>query len=421
MLRRKRKGRKIYTYRVVNRQVFSRYRRVFSALSTVLTIVGLCLLVIVGYSVIGPLATRLRQEAAKPTQTPNPYVSSTATPATTFAANSESQTTTTTVVHAMDSESVTVVKWPEIADVTDLQQLDSLAAQVSAEGYRAILLPLRLSGGGLTYRSGVSEAGECGAMGETGTLPLLAEYRNIAERYQLESMAIFETTDDALYPLYKPEAGLLLEDMPLDTESELAQQDSLWLTAVQEESGRPWLAPESEAAQQYLQSLIQEIDAAGFTRIVCTNPKYPSFAAADLEAIGTSVADVETRSANLVSMLDALGDVSAHTAYRFDLYAALSKEVPFLQGEQRPKMPYACVEIDLRKFKGAFYYDNVRYDPSKLSFADSVKLVLDVAERMTGESNLIPCWISDGMTDVQLETALDTTAAEGYLTMIVKS
>ena len=74
----RRKGRKIYTYRVKNRRMFSKYHPMRSALGVTVLVFLVALFGVVGYSILGPLMTRLPKEKENPTRTPDPYVFTTA-------------------------------------------------------------------------------------------------------------------------------------------------------------------------------------------------------------------------------------------------------------------------------------------------------------------------------------------------------
>ena len=72
-MKRKMKGRKIYTYRARNRRVFSDYHPLRSAIGTVLTLILVVVIGFVGYNVVGPIVTRLQMEKLNPTATADPY------------------------------------------------------------------------------------------------------------------------------------------------------------------------------------------------------------------------------------------------------------------------------------------------------------------------------------------------------------
>ncbi len=410
----KKKGRRIFTYRVKNRRVFSRYHPLRSALGMTLMIAVLIVLVIVGYSVIGPLVTRMRQEAQTPTQTPDPYVPGTTTAATAASGmttslseqnGTDTTTTTTTAATPPSMEEGYLALYLDEAAVASYEALEQAVSDAKAEGYTAVVLPLKQSGGKLYYASALESAQQCGAVVSEQSAKQIAAM--ITEQ-GMHPIAHMVTIADSCYPLISFEAGYVIE--------ETGQR---WLDKAEADGGKPWMSPFAEESRAYLSAIAAELAEAGFVQVLCAETAYPDFYASDLDYIGSLVSDRQSRKEGLISVLNALGDASETCAYEFDLYEALNDEEEALDRELLT-IDAACVVIRYSYFASPFYVDNDRYDPSRLSLQDKTKLLMEIAEELTGDMTVYPCIRRTGLSEQELSQVVDTLHTLGYARVIVQ-
>lgn len=405
----RRKGRKIYTYRVKNRRVFSQYHPMRTALTTVLAVIVLLFLGLVGYNVVGPLASRLKKEAKHPTTTPNPYIYAEATM--TALETTTVQTTTTVLTTTEEylepiNEPLQLSLYLNPNALSDLDKLRTVVSEAAANGYGSVVVPLKLGGGALQYNSTVPEAKQSGASADT--LPTLSEIASTISACGVFPVARIETTADSLLPIVKAEAGY-----------RTTAEDKLWLDDAEGSGGKPWISPFSDVSRSYLQQIAAEISNAGFQRIICGGVAYPNFYAADLEALGPMLSDEASRRSGLVGMLNAIGDTVPSAVYECDLSLAIDNQEEGLAPDQL-SIGTACVMIDFHKFDGTFFYAAERYDVSKLAYEDKTLILMQIAEEITGAMNVLPCIRSDNLTEQQLQSVIDTMYEIGYSRILIQ-
>lgn len=401
----RKKGRKIYTYRVKTRRVFSRYSPLRSVAGVTFSLALLIFLGIVGYSVIGPLVIRVEQEKQQPTTVPDPFtaqstVTTTATTTDTTAAITVGETTTTTTTATtLPIPDTMLVRCFAEEDMISAEALNAALSKASAEGYHAVVMPLKQYGGTLYYASQVEGAAESGAVVSEWSAETLV---SMATTQGLIPMAQMVTIADYCYPTYSFESGYFFEDT-----------DDRWLDDKESEGGKPWMNPRAEASKDYLCAIANELSAAGFVQVLCADTKYPDFYASDLSYIGKDVSDSERRADGLAGVLNALDSAEASCLYRFDLYDALNKDEEAMRSEELA-VTQAVVTFDYRYFTTPFYLGNERYDPSALSVAEKTTLLLQVAEALAGEMAIYPCIDADSLEAEELQTALDVAKIAGY-------
>lgn len=405
-MRTRRRGRKIYTYRVKNRRVFSRYHPMRSAIGTAAMVVLLLFLGLVGYNIIGPLTARLRQEASTPTTTPDPYDPSDYTvPATTTTVTTTITTSTTPMVTETTEPPVVVplqrAQYLNPNAVSDLTRLQSAVTAAAEAGCTAVVVPLRLSGGALQYQSAVPQALLCAAT--SNELPALSEITSTIAGSGCIPIARIETLSDNLLPIVDAETGF----------SNLAT-GGLWLDDVLESGGKPWLSPFSAGACDYLSALVTEIAQAGFQYVICGGVSYPNFYDSDLAVLDPQLSDAARRQAGLIACLNTLSEAGgAVTAFEFDLSEALAGTVEAL-APQELSLRTAVVILDFHAFESAFFYGGERYDVSKLADRDKTLLLLQIAQELVGNMKLIPCIRSDNLDDTQLQSVISAVEEAGY-------
>ncbi len=402
----RKKGRKIYTYRVKSRRVFSRYSPLRSALAGVLSVVILAVLGVVGYSVIGPIVIRTEQEKQNPTTVPEPFVemsstTTTTTTATTLITPQETTTTTTTTPAAVENPLVL-----QLADevMHSPETLTQALADAKNAGYDGVVMPMKQYGGLLYYASMIEGTDYCKAVQSELTAE---EIVTMAEDAGLIPMAEIVTIADYTYPLYSFESGYFFEN-----------SDDRWLDDKESEGGKPWLSPFAQASRDYLCAVAGELYSAGFARVLCADTEYPDFYESDLKYIGKDVSDPERRADGLAGVLNDLDACASGCAYAFDLYTALNKDEEAIRSDALA-IKNAVITFDYHMFSTPFYLGNDKYDPRGLSVAEHTTLLLKVADAIAEDMEYLPCVSTHGLSDAEVIEAVEAFRAAGFDTVFV--
>lgn len=405
----RKKGRKIYTYRVKNRRVFSWYSPLRSAVGGVLSVAVLAVLGVVGYSVIGPIVTRMEQEQQQPTTVPEPFVAASTTAASTAA------TTTTASTTATESTTTTTTSIPEVPDTLFVLQLADAAVHTPEAlaqalndaknaGYNAVVMPLKQYGGLLYYASEIEGTDVCKAVQSTCTAEELVA---MAEDAGLVPMAEISTIADCTYPLYSFASGYFFSN-----------GTDRWLDDKESEGGKPWLSPFAQEGRAYLCAVAEELYQAGFAKVLCADTEYPDFYASDLQYIGKDVSEPKRRADGLAGVLNALDAADAACAYSFDLYAALNRDEEAVRSDTLA-VKNAVITFDYYLFATPFYLGNDRFDPRGMTIAEKTTLLLQVADAMAGDMEYLPCVSRRSLNDDELTEAVETFRAAGFSTVFV--
>ena len=401
--RHRKKGRKIYTYRAKNRRMFHHSHPVRTAAGILVTMLIAAVLGIVGYSVIGPLTARLSAEKEHPTQTDEPYFTDSAdsqvsgtdlTAETTSLAvqssTTSSMTTEETETTAEITETTTlpmkpVQKYP--ADMTvsrflteqtvsEQKLLQSAAEMYAEKGYSELLLPLKLSGGKLMYRSDVKAAVKSGASAES---PDLSEIVNTVRSCGLQCAASIDLLDDQTYPSYYAEGAYQITD-----------NRGRWLDRAESDGGKPWISPFTNAARKYLADIAKELADGGCQSVICSGLVFPKFRKSDVELVGKKVTDAEKQKSALTETLNQISQAVPSAAVSLSLADAVYNQIPVsLDDSLQNQTVFFIIEPDA--FRSSFNIDGKQYRPSGLSQTDKLHLLLDAAANIADGREVIPC------------------------------
>lgn len=162
------------------------------------------------------------------------------------------------------------------SDLTDKTRLQTALQNINANvGYEYVSVPLKVSGGALTYASTVTEAQLCGA--------------------SQSALTLVDITSAIRTAGYKPaaEISLLRDNIAPQTYPDMAytttDDGSRWIDNTIDNGGKPWLSPFCERSVKYLTDIANEIAAADFDKAICTDVVFPPFRESDLTYLGDDV------------------------------------------------------------------------------------------------------------------------------------
>lgn len=416
-MKRKMKGRKLFTYRARNRRVFSDYHPLRSAIGTVVTLILVAVIGFVGYNVVGPIVTRVRQEELNPTATADPYYTENSAVVTAASPETSATTVSLTTTQTERSEETTVTtttdgfpaRFPEDMDVAylaaeesmkNLDSVEAAAKECRDKGYRSMILPLKLSSGMLQYASGVDKAKACGASNEE--MLTLREIVNAAKRYQVSCIGQIYTLEDHTFPNYFMEGSYVFTD-----------GTTRWLDDNPDEGGKPWLNPFDASSSDYLAGIAAEIQKSGFTQIICKGTVFPDFFHSDAELLGNQIEDAEKRKEALASVLNRIAEVAPTAGLYVDLYE-------LSQGGEEAFQPAVLnmtpiyMTIDPCQFSEAFTVGEQRFDPATLAFGDKIELLAEAARTVCGSHEVIPILQTADLTEGEIDTAVGVLGENGF-------
>lgn len=233
--------------------------------SLVVTIVLACVLGVVGYGVGVPIVNYFNEKKA---QTDNNSSSpADSTPSSSESGNSTdatSENSTSTSGETSEPEPVVEETRMYVLPITataSTEALNSALAVAKEAGYNCAAVTLKDDTGILHYKSEIPRIKNEVQINK-GTLSA-QQICDIIKKAGLTPAARINTLKDHITPnvfgSYTLESGVL------------------WLDNAANAGGKLWLSPFEESTVSYIGELTEELSAAGFKNIVCTNIRYPSF------------------------------------------------------------------------------------------------------------------------------------------------
>ncbi len=275
----------------------------------------------------------------------------------------------------------------------DISSADSLRNRLSSIGnYKSVVLPLKVAGGKICYDSSVDTAHYSGAVVSDTDIETIV---SVCTEKGIAPIAEISTIADNIYPVTYKKSAYQFEDGVTGE----------WLDNKPENGGKPWLSPFADQAKSYLSEIVSEISEAGIKKIICTDTAFPPFREKDLGYIGDIVKS-ENRYKGLTDLINLLDKKAAEYNGKVMLYVTaedvLDSAAEVFRPEEFGTMP-AVIAFNPNDFSGQ-------------SAADIMKKVSAKSDSM----KLVPCIISDGISENEIESAVSSLEKAGYDYYIVK-
>ncbi len=250
-------------YRKIKRRKihYRRSRKKFSVLKTVLFIVLIAVLVFLAYSVAGPIKQLLTGELASS----EPSASGSQSSASAVVSDVTSTTPSTPEVTETSTKAITLSQ--EV--LLDSTRLSAFLEEAKAEGYTAVVAPLKDADGMLFYQSAVVEP-KAIASNAVNAEALAKQISGAG----LTPLASVHTFQDKTAPNKVKDNTFMIKDSTYT-----------WFDKSASAGGKPWLNPYKSAARSYNTAIVEELTKAGFREIILKSVQFPevySMSKADL-------------------------------------------------------------------------------------------------------------------------------------------
>lgn len=162
---------------------------------------------------------------------------------------------------AVEQESVSGWAVVSMTAVATPEKAAETAAQLAEKGIKAALITLKDETGAVYYRSGV-------ALAQSAVADTAFDGAAVAKAFAdagVTPIAGLWAFRDAMAPYADRTAAVKYQDT-----------DYNWLDNSKELGGKPWLNPNSPAAQSYIKDLIQEVGGMGYQKTVVFGLQFPT-------------------------------------------------------------------------------------------------------------------------------------------------
>ena len=396
----KNKGRKIYKTKEKNYYGKSPVGKAFSIGLTVLLIGGIFF---IGFSVAGPLINYYSKKTGDTVTTTAPVFEEEIVTDENGNAVIPEETTVTSpfVVERFKAFALTT------SDLTDSSTLKSALKRVPADGkIEYIEVPLKESGGNIYYATNNYYATSSGIVCSALSAKDIASMITSAG---YKPVALVSTFNDNTVPMY-------FQDMSYLTYAD----GTLWIDNSAEAGGKPWMNPYSESAVNYNADIVDEITAAGFDKVVCSDFVFPDFRQSDIEYLGDRYVRSDRYMA-LTSAANLMYDKAMKNGSRMFLEV---NAADLLRGKNDIVQPMllkvntVILNIDLDAISYGVYTSDTVYEFNGTP-AENVKKMLDLVGEELDEFNVV-VRVSGSAAGVQeLLDAKDEIVECGYDSYVI--
>lgn len=259
--------------------------------------------------------------------------------------------------------------------VSDISSVSTLVDKLnSIDGYSAVVIPLKTTGGRVNYASSVSGASLSGAVSSDVSIDDIV--RVINEK-GMTPIAQISTIADNIYPETYKKSAYQFDDGVTGE----------WLDNKADAGGKPWLSPFSDETISYLSDIVDEVTCAGIKNIICTDLYFPPFRDKDLGYIG-DIVNPETRYKGLTNLVNTLDQTAASNGGKVMLSVSaadiINSSAEVFKPEELGDMT-AVVTIDLNNFSG-----------------ESVSSIISSVRNKSGNMGIVPCLVSESASDDDL-------------------
>jgi hypothetical protein len=391
-------GRKVFRTKAGRRK-----QNTAKAFQILVILLLLAALVYLGYILAGPLFKFLNRDNDIKPQGWTPPVSSESTAPVTKIQDNIGSETGGTVFEPPINKSVTGFSLP-VSALASKTALADAVADAKANGYTAVVIPLKLPGGALTYKTEAEMAVSAGIVTGTLTASDIAGTIVAAEMTPICSINLLE--DNTNFTNYR---GVY----------KFESDNSRWLDNSPANGGKPWISPFDTDAQDYLKTIAAEAASAGFTDVIFDGLVFPPFRNSDLNYVGSKVLS-PTRYEALLSVWDIVSEAVSENGGKpvlmmsADAVAQGTAEVlhPDRLGETA-----AVIKIDVATFPTTIVVNGTETVLTDMDINTRVRFILDICRDKTGSMPVYP-YIT-GLTQSDISTAVDTVVDMGYSSYFV--
>lgn len=274
-----------------------------------------------------------------------------------------------------------------------------------SDGYTTVILPMKLQGGMLNYRSTVEMAVNAEVSAENGMTA--SEIAAITKAGGIKAIAKISVLNDNIVPKKYKSTGYTFENGATQ-----------WLDNRVDNGGKPWLSPFSENGLGYISGIAKEIDSAGFDGILCVDISFPAFRKNDLNYIGESVKSPDRYKA-LMGVVKLFTDGNTPVLIETSDMELLNGTEEALRPEELSGVT-AVIYCKPYDWNTIAELDGAEISMADLSFSEKTAHIFNELKNKTGNMNVTPCIDSEGLTEGELNEILTTLNGMGYKSVMIK-
>ncbi len=327
------------------------------------------------------------------------------------------QTETETTTEAVTEETVphvsSVLKTEGAAfmispeSMADKESIGSALDELKAEGYTAVIFPMKTEGGIFRYDTKIPFVDTA----IDGDDPVVSELSAEQVLYEAESRGLMAVgyisvlTDNNRYGDYRDGSYRSLDD-------------STWLDASPDNGGKPWISPFDPVAQEYLCDIVTELGDAGFTEIICDDFIFPDFRSSDIELLGEQVSERGDRYLALTKLAQMMTEAGKQSGADVMIRVTANSIIKGYSEVFVPEELAGChVLVDYSEYNMASVIrsDGSEQDIESMEQYDKVTAVFDHIIGRSNNVEISPMFNRKSMTPDEYYHSIDAVTAMGYI------
>ena len=393
------KGRKIYKTKEKKYNGKNPAGKIFSVVLSILLIGGIGFL---GYSVAEPIVNYTKKKGDGASEPPTSAIVTT---------ENADEPTTDEAVEVVTNKSTEEYRAAALteADMISLESIGLALNKVPVNmDIEYIEVPLKLSGGTITYASGVERAIMSGAVKSSISL---ADIVDAVKTAGYKPVALVSTFDDSILPVTYHETGYTTVD-----------DGSQWIDDNESSGGKPWLSPYSQEALTYLTDLVVEISNAGFERVVCSDFIFPPFRESDLALLDDQLSTdgkymLLTSAANLLN--EKILSSGSSMAIEVSAVEVLKGNDDIIVQPMVLNVDTIIVDVNIDEIGSGVISDTTSYEFTGTA-EDKTKRMLELLkDKFTRYSNIIIRISGSSVNSGELLKAADAAEGMGYKSLVI--
>jgi hypothetical protein len=391
-------GRKVYRTRAGRRK-----QNTVKAFQILVIVLLLAALVYLGYILAGPLFKFLNRSDDIQPQGWTPPVSSEVTAPVTKIQDNLGSETGGTIFEPPVNKSLTGFTLP-VSALSSKSALENAVSDAKANGYTGVVVPLKLPGGALTYKTEAEMAVSAGIVTGSLTASEIADVIIANEMTPVCSINLLE--DNTSFTNYR---GVY----------KFESDNSRWLDNSPANGGKPWISPFDEDAKEYLKTIATEAASAGFTDVIFDGLVFPPFRNSDLNYVGSKVSS-PTRYEALLDIWEIVSTaVSDNNGTPFLEMPAerIAEGTAEILHPDRLGGTVAVIKYDASSFPTTIVVNGTETILSDMDVTTRVSFIFGLCKDKIGDMPLYP-YIT-GLTQSDISTAVDTVVNMGYSSYFV--
>jgi hypothetical protein len=392
-------GRKVYRTKTGKRK-----QNTAKVFQTIFIILLLAVLVYLGYILAGPLFRFLNRSTEITPQGWTPPVTTEVTVSTVTKLQDNTDTQTGgTVLDPAATKTLTGYTLP-ISALSSKESLSAAITDAQSSGFTAAIVPLKLAGGEVTYKTTAEMAQSAGVVTGTMTAKEIADV--ITEAGLIPVCIINLLEDNSPFTDYR---GVY----------KFASDDARWYDNNPARGGKPWISPFDNDAKDYLKSLSTEVSSAGFKNVIFDGLVFPPFRNSDLGYIGSSVSSPDRYKA-LISLWDevsgAARDNGATPMLMISADGAAAKTAEVLHPEMLGDIE-TVIKYDVSTFPTTIIVNGNETILTDMNFSQRFTFIMGLVRNNAGDMTIIP-YIT-GATPEVISEAVDKAVEIGFSSYFV--